>query len=89
MKGKKGKGEAGGRQPNDGAGKEAGGNPYVFAEEKERKRGGKVKKHLGGMHGAKAKHRLDKPGRKMGGRVGADRSPLSSAHKKSSGHEPD
>lgn len=57
------------------------GNADVFAEV-GRKHGGKTK-HVGAMSGAKAKHRLDKPGRKFGGRAGADRSPLSSAHKAS------
>ena len=42
-------------------------------EHKKRKRGGKIEGHH-------PKHRLDKPGRKRGGRVGADTSPLSSAH---------
>lgn len=53
------------------------GNPDVFKEAEERKRGGKVHK----MHGSHPAHRLDRPGRKTGGRVGADKSPLSSAHK--------
>lgn len=68
------------------------GNPDVLKEAKgeesydegdERKRGGKVKKKKSGMmpEGKMAKHRMDRPGRKMGGRVGADRMPLSSAHK--------
>lgn len=52
------------------------GNPDVFKEAEERKHGGKVHK----MHGGKTKHRFDKPGRKKGGRVGADHAPLSSAH---------
>lgn len=60
--------------------KKAGGNPFVF-EEAERKRGGKA---LGKMHGGSSKRRLDRPGRKRGGRVGADTAPLSSAHKTSS-----
>ena len=74
MKGRKG----GGRLPM-----KAAGNPNVFKEaEKEgeggsRKRGGKVHK----MHGAMSRHRLDRPGRKRGGGVGSDKSPLSSAHK--------
>ena len=55
----------------------AGGNPEVFKEAEEKKRGGKA---LGKMHGGMSRHRLDRPGRKTGGRVGADRSPLSSAH---------
>lgn len=70
---------------------------YAKGDEKsgdERKHGGKVHKHKrkhGGkvhreeheMHGHHAHHRPDhKPrGRKRGGGVGADRSPLSSAHK--------
>lgn len=73
MKGKT-KGDAGGKQPAPVKESKAGGNPNVFEEVAKRKRGG-------AMHGAKAKHRLDKPGRKMGGRAGADKSPLSSAHK--------
>lgn len=32
--------------------------------------------------GGKARMRLDRPGRKLGGRVGADRSPLSTAAKR-------
>ena len=46
-----------------------------------RKRGGKVEeeKELGKMHGESAKNRLDRPGRKRGGRIGADTAPLSSA----------
>ena len=70
-------------------GLKAAGNPDVFKEaegeeEYSRKRGGKVKKH-GDMHaeGKHAKHRRDRmmhKGRKSGGRVGSDRSPLSSAH---------
>lgn len=63
---------------------DGGGNPAVISEAKERKKGGKVK-----MAGAKAKHRLDRPGRKRGGRVGADGSPLSSAHKMSGGAKTD
>lgn len=59
---------------------EAGGNPTVFAAAKKRKFGGKV---LGGIAGSPAKPRLDRapPGRKRGGRVGADLGPLSSAGK--------
>jgi hypothetical protein len=56
-----------------------------------RKRGGKVhhhheheaheRKHGGHVvEGKHSKHRMDRPGRKKGGRVGADHSPLSSAH---------
>ena len=79
------------------------GNPDVFkeaegkedyAEGDEKKHGGKVKKHratggkvIGLMTGGGVRPRLDRPGRKLGGRVGSDRSPLSSAHKGSSSSE--
>ena len=58
------------------------GNPDVFKEAEGRKKGGKVMKAKKAMKadGAKAKHRMDRPGRKTGGRVGADKAPLSSAH---------
>lgn len=66
-----------------------------YDEGDERKHGGRAKKHkratggkvtaLGLMTGGAVRPRLDRPGRKMGGRVGADRSPLSSAHKGGSG----
>ncbi len=59
----------------------AGGNPNVLKEARERKAGGKV---MGKIAGPFSRHRLDKPGRKTGGRVGADKSPLSSAHSDSS-----
>jgi hypothetical protein len=60
-----------------------------YAKGDEKKHGGKVKKHhraaggkvLGLMTGGAVKPRLDRPGRKRGGAVGADRMPLSSAHK--------
>ena len=44
-------------------------------ERKEKKRGG----HVAKMEGKGAKHRLDRPGRKRGGGVGSDSSPLTSA----------
>jgi hypothetical protein len=54
----------------------------------ERKRGGKVKKgKKHEMDGKEAKHRMDRPGRKRGGAVGANTSPLSTAHK--AGHGAD
>ena len=56
----------------------------------ERKRGGKVAdEHR--VEGKMSKMRLDRPGRKSGGRVGSDKSPLSSAHSVSSvvGHHTD
>jgi hypothetical protein len=72
----------------------ASGNPDVlkeaegkedYAKGDEKKKGGRVKKKDGGkviglMTGGGVKPRLDRPGRKRGGAVGADRSPLSSAH---------
>ena len=75
--------------------KEAGGNPYVTEEaaEKEgsghhdKKHGGKVhhKRARGGrIEGHAARHHLGKPGRKRGGRAGADLSPLSSASRPAS-----
>jgi len=50
---------------------------------KKRAAGGKVAapgKTIGLMTGGAVRPRGDRPGRKMGGRVGADRSPLSTAH---------
>jgi hypothetical protein len=72
----------------------ASGNPDVikeaegkedYAKGDEKKKGGRVKRKNGGkviglMTGGGVKPRLDRPGRKRGGGVGADRSPLSSAH---------
>lgn len=66
------------------------GNPHVIKEAEgpegsERKHGGRTKRATGGkvlglMTGGAVKSRLDRPGRKRGGRVGADKSPLSTAH---------
>lgn len=59
----------------------------VEEEAEEKKRGGKVKakhhkkEHHGEVEGHRGKRRLDRPGRKRGGSVGADRHPLSSASK--------
>lgn len=55
----------------------------VIKRAKERKRGGKVegKKPLHVEGAAPRYHRLDRPGRKRGGAVGADRSPLTAAAK--------
>lgn len=64
----------------------AGGNPEVEKEAEEKKHGGKVhherhkRKRGGHVDGHHSKHRLDRAGRKKGGRVGADHAPLSSAH---------
>lgn len=72
----------------------AAGNPDVFKEAEgkedyakgdEKKRGGKVKRAEGGkvlglMSGGGVKPRMDRPARKSGGRIGSDRSPMSSAH---------
>jgi hypothetical protein len=49
------------------------GNPKVAAEARSKYKDG------GAVEGKKSMMRLDRPGRKMGGRVGADCSPLSSA----------
>lgn len=49
------------------------GNPKVASEAREGRKDG------GAVHGKKSAMRLDRPGRKRGGRVGADCSPLSSA----------
>lgn len=78
----------------------ASGNPDVikeaegkedYAKGDEKKHGGRAKhkraaggKVIGLMTGGAVKPRGDRPGRKMGGRVGADRAPLSSAHKMTS-----
>ncbi len=81
MKGRK----KGGRLPL-----KAAGNPNVFAEA-EKKKGGRVaarkkggavkaKPELGFMTGGAVRPRLDRPGRKTGGGVGANKSPLSTAH---------
>jgi hypothetical protein len=51
------------------------GNPKVAAESDK----GNRFADGGAVHGKKSMMRLDRPGRKMGGRVGADCSPLSSA----------
>ena len=55
------------------------GNPKVMAAAKaQRKSGGKV---IGKMEGDAARPRYDRPGRKSGGAVGANASPLSTANK--------
>ena len=74
--------EAGGRAPAHVHESHAGGEPEVFEEAE-----GKRRKHGGSIHAARAKHHLGKRGRRHGGRVGADKSPLSSAHHGSGGHE--
>jgi hypothetical protein len=67
------------------------GNPNVLKEAREgktgdegRKRGGKV---IGRMAGGPVKARLDRPGRKKGGGVGANTKPLSTAKKVASPSE--
>ena|ERR1700677_1635387 len=70
---------------------EGGGDPYVEEEAEEKKHGGRAKKKRGGkVEGKEMKHRADRPrpGRKSGGRVGSDKSPLSSAHNTESGPGP-
>ena len=58
----------------------AGGESNVAKEAEEKKHGGRVKKHMGKVHGEKPKMRMDK--RARGGRIGSgsDRHPFSSAH---------
>jgi hypothetical protein len=84
MKGRKDcKRASGGVVPKDESPKDvyAGADSNVKKEADERKDGGRVKKkkEMGKVDGKKSKMRLDRPGRKSGGRVGADSSPLSSA----------
>ena len=57
----------------------AGKDSNVAKEAKERKHGGKAKKHVA-MHGHKGAARADRKPRKSGGRA-SDMNPLSSAHK--------
>lgn len=68
----------GGVMPSDPDVKEAysGAGSNVVKEAHQKKRGGKV---VGHMDGGRARPRLDRPGRKKGGRVGADSAPLSTA----------
>lgn len=57
----------------------------VTKEAMERAKGGKVKKHVA-MDGFKTKNmRLDRPGRKRGGGVGADSTPLTTAARTTQG----
>lgn len=77
-----------------GTGMKVSGNPNVFKEAAAKKRGGKCRATGGGvgvaaapattsigrMSGGAVKARMDRPGRKVGGRVGANTSPLSTAH---------
>lgn len=59
----------------------------VEKEAEEKKKGGRVKKADGGkVDGEKPKHRLDRPMRKAGGRVGSDKSPFTSAHTVTGAH---
>lgn len=91
MKGKKSYAAGGMAKPGSGDRKlmTVAGNPDVFKEAASkgtsRKKGGKVKRNTGGvvpalMTGGAVRPRLDRPGRKTGGRVGADKAPLSTAH---------
>ena len=86
MKGRKNHRAGGGVVEKEEAPREvyAGAGSNVVKEAEERKRGGRVKKEVGKIEKSKmSKMRLDRPGRKMGGRVGAEKSPLSSAAKTS------
>jgi hypothetical protein len=64
----------------------------VEKEADEKAAGGAVKLKRGGhVRGHERKHRLDRPGRKRGGSVGADAHPLTTANKvrNASGHDAD
>jgi len=61
----------------------SGAGSNVVKEARQRKRGGRVGKEIGHAEGKLAKMRLDRPGRKSGGRVGAEKAPLSMAAKTS------
>lgn len=74
----------------------AGEHSNVVKEAEEKKRGGRTGKKRGGHienleGGGRKKHRLDRPGRKRGGRAGADKTPLTSASntKNADGHDSD
>ena len=76
------------RKSGGGAPMVASGNPNVIKEAEEKMKGGRVKRKDGGvvlrMTGGAVRPRLDRPGPKSGGRVGANTSPLSTAHNTSS-----
>lgn len=58
----------------------AGKGSKVVSEAEKKKKGGKVCRADGGkIQGEYSRPRLDRPGRKRGGRIGSDTSPLSSA----------
>jgi hypothetical protein len=66
---------------------QGGGDRAVEEEAEEKKHGGRAKHHPkrakgGHVEGHKPKHHMGRkaPGRKRGGRVGADTAPLTSAH---------
>jgi len=60
----------------------AGAGSNVVKDAAKKKRGGALKHKHVEAHGHHAHHRLDRPARKHGGKVGgSDMSPLSSAHK--------
>lgn len=88
MKGKKHhKAKGGGLEVDEMKAGDGGGDPEVMKEAEEKKHGGaamrkKHRKHGGHVDGGDKKHRMDRPmpGRKSGGRVGADKSPLSTAN---------
>jgi hypothetical protein len=60
--------------------KEARGEEPYEGKEKGAKRGGRQHHKHHRMTGGAVRPRLDRPGRKRGGRVGSDTSPLTSAH---------
>ena len=61
--------------------KEAEGEEGYAEGDEHKKKGGRVKKKHGMMaEGKKPHHRMDRPKRARGGKVGSDRNPFSSAH---------
>ena len=64
----------------------------VMKEAEEKKKGGRVKRKMGGrIAGSAPASHMGRAARKDGGRVGSDKSPLSSAHGASAvvGHKTD
>ena len=81
--------EAEGKEPYAKGDESGEGHGQKGAKGPHKKHGGRAKHHkdggkvLGLMTGGPVRPRLDRPGRKVGGRVGSDRSPLSTAHRTS------
>ncbi len=78
--------EAEGKESYAKGDEEGEGHPQKGAKGPHKKRGGRARKDggkvLGLMTGGPVRPRLDRPGRRAGGRVGSDRGPLTTAHRK-------